>query len=108
MRLLVIMAAALAAGIAHGAEPAGVYGYVQKVVLESANGQPQRMQIWGTFCVAAPAPSDAYQEPESGYLYVEMPAEPRGHSPGVQRSAENLRQDWSGGLLRERNVQARP
>jgi hypothetical protein len=52
-----------------------VYGYVQKVVLESANGQPQRMQIWGTFCVAAPAPSDAYQEPESGYLYVEMPAD---------------------------------
>jgi hypothetical protein len=76
MRLLVIMAAALAAGIAHGSEPAGVYGYVQKVVLESANGQPQRMQIWGTFCVAAPAPSDAYQEPESGYLYVEMPADP--------------------------------
>jgi hypothetical protein len=70
-----VLAATLGAGAGLAADPAGVYGYVNKVILEPNAENPRRVQVWGTFSVAAPAPADAYQVPENGFLYLEFPAD---------------------------------
>jgi hypothetical protein len=64
-------------GIPHDEDTVGVYGYVRRVVLEPNAANPQRMQVWGTFSVAAPEPGANYQAPERGYLYFELPADVR-------------------------------
>jgi hypothetical protein len=73
MRLFVwVLAGALSAGMAQTSGPAGVYGYINKVVAEPNAGAPERMQVWGVFSVAAPGLDNEYQEPENGYLYFEL------------------------------------
>lgn len=64
-------------GIPQAEDTVGVYGYVRRVVLEPNAANPQRMQVWGTFSVAAPEPGANYQAPERGYLYFELPTDVR-------------------------------
>ncbi len=47
--------------------PIGVYGIVEKVVLEPGKDKPDRAQIWGTFALAKD--NRLYSEPLHGYLY---------------------------------------
>jgi hypothetical protein len=50
-------------------DPVGVYAVIEKVVLEPAQGQPERIQIWGAFAVAETRNNDDYGPPQKGYLY---------------------------------------
>ena len=52
----------------------GVYGIVEKVVLEPAQGAPERVQIWGAFATADTKNNDDYTAPQKGYLYYACPA----------------------------------
>ncbi len=72
-----VVGAVLGVGVPQPEDDVCVYGYVQRVVLEPNAENPQRMQVWGTFSVAAPGPGLNYQAPERGYLYFELPTEVR-------------------------------
>jgi hypothetical protein len=74
------MVAALLAGLRtpptlSASDRVGIYALVDKVVLEPSPGNPQRIQIWGTFALAMPNDLDAYQAPRRGYLYFTLPFE---------------------------------
>jgi hypothetical protein len=49
--------------------PLGVYGVVEKVVLEPTDAEPQRIQIWGAFALWDGRSGMGYRAPERGYLY---------------------------------------
>ena len=51
----------------------GVYGVVEKVVLEPSDASPERAQIWGAFAVYKEADGSTYQSPQRGYLYYSCP-----------------------------------
>jgi hypothetical protein len=58
-------------------DPIGVFALVEKVVLEPSAAAPERIQIWGSFCLADetdPA-RNAYHSPQKGYLYFKLPAQ---------------------------------
>jgi hypothetical protein len=61
-----VMALALAAE-AQGSGPIGVYGIIDKVVLEPQKEKPDRVQLWGTFVLAKK--DNKYSNPVQGYLY---------------------------------------
>jgi hypothetical protein len=68
-RFLVVLGSAISAITAHASVPVGVYGIVDKVLLEPADAEPQRAQIWGTFASWDEAGGLAYRTPQRGYLY---------------------------------------
>jgi hypothetical protein len=70
-----LLAVSFTAGIVQASEPAGVYGWIHKIVPEPNRESPRRLQVWGTFCVAVGASGEAYTEPEHGYLYFELPSD---------------------------------
>ncbi len=49
--------------------PLGIYGLVDKVVLEPGDAEPLRVQIWGTFAVWNKQSGAGWRAPEPGYLY---------------------------------------
>jgi hypothetical protein len=70
---------------------AGVYGVIDKVVVESdGGGLVHRAQIWGTFALMETIGNGftgyVYKRPARGYLYFKLPAE----GPGI----ENARREW--------------
>src|SRR5690348_11922278 len=69
-RTLLLTAAALLAlaGAARASDPVGIYGLVEKVVLEPDDTKPERAQVWGAFRLAKGG-GDTYTEPAYGYLY---------------------------------------
>jgi hypothetical protein len=73
-RAPLLAAAALLAltATARASDPIGIYGLVEKVVLEPSTGQPERAQVWGAFRLAKTGGGDEYQEPAGGYLYYAL------------------------------------
>ncbi len=65
------LAGAWAAGSARldASDPIGLYAVIDKLVLEPAEGKPQRVQIWGAFSLADTRNNDDYGTPQKGYLY---------------------------------------
>jgi hypothetical protein len=63
----------MGAGMARGSDPTGIYGIVDRVVIEPSDADPQRVQIWGVFALAEGRGGDAYSAPASGYLYYALP-----------------------------------
>jgi hypothetical protein len=65
------LAGVWAAGAVHvdASDPTGAYAVIDKLVLEPAEGQAQRVQIWGAFSLADTRNNDDYQAPQKGYLY---------------------------------------
>lgn len=55
-------------------DPIGLYAVIDKVVVEPAQGQPQRIQIWGSFALADTSNQDDYGTAQKGYLYYSCPA----------------------------------
>jgi hypothetical protein len=66
-------------------DPIGVFTKIDKVVLEPTEGAPERIQLWGAFCLADPKNRDAYLPPQKGYLYYKLPGE----------KAEAARKEWN-------------
>ena len=66
LRFLVILFSAISAITAHASVPVGVYGIVDKVVLEPAGAEPQRAQIRGTFALWDEAAGLGYRTPQRG------------------------------------------
>lgn len=72
--LLVVGACALTAVTLRASDMVGVYGVIEKVVLEPADAAPQRIQIWGAFALADGKSGSTYGPAERGYLYYTCPA----------------------------------
>ena len=51
----------------------GVYGVVEKVVVEPADGPAQRIQIWGAFALSDQKSGSTYGPAQRGYLYYTCP-----------------------------------
>jgi hypothetical protein len=56
-------------------DPIGVYAVIDKVVLEPAQKEPQRIQVWGAFALSDTRNQDDYQAPQKGYLYYSCAAQ---------------------------------
>lgn len=59
----------------HASDPIGAFAKIDKVVFEPNAEVPDRIQLWGTFCLADSKDRDSYLPPEKGYLYYKLPAE---------------------------------
>jgi hypothetical protein len=79
---LVLVAVALTAS-APPSDPVGVYALIDRVVVESAGPNPQRIQVWGVFMLSDGKPGDNYLPPQRGYLYYTLSG-----APTTQESAE--------------------
>lgn len=65
-------------------DPVGVYAFVDKVVLEPSDGQPERIQIWGGFALAE-GYGYTYAPAKRGYMYFSV-------KPGEE---DICRKEWS-------------
>jgi hypothetical protein len=52
-------------------DPVGIYGVIERVVLEPSEAKPERIQIWGWFELANKT-SRRYDEPRRGCLYYSL------------------------------------
>lgn len=66
--LAVVVLSAAAIGVS-ASVPVGVYGVVDKVILEPDAQHPQRAQVWGAFAVWEDTTGLAFRAPQRGYLY---------------------------------------
>ena len=75
--LLAALACWAAAGTARltASDMIGVYAVIEKIVVEPAQGQPDRVQIWGAFATADTKNNDDYSAPQKGYLYYSCPSQ---------------------------------
>lgn len=68
----------------------GVYAVIEKVVLEPAAGQAERIQVWGAFALMERAGEGfttyVFRKPARGYMYFTVPATPV--------EAQNARREW--------------
>jgi hypothetical protein len=65
-------------------DPVGVYSFVDKVVLEPSDGQPERIQVWGGFALAE-GRGDTYAPAKRGYMYFTV-------KPGEE---DTCRKEWN-------------
>jgi hypothetical protein len=89
---VVALATALVTASAAASGQAGVYGVIDRVVLEPASGEPDRIQVWGAFVLVEYMPSRGftnypYTQPARGYMYFKLPAAPDGIA--------NARREWN-------------
>jgi hypothetical protein len=68
-----VTAAVVMSVVLHASDFVGIYGVVEKVVLEPSDTAPQRVQVWGAFALADGRGS-TYQAPQRGYLYYTCPS----------------------------------
>lgn len=74
----VVGLAILASLTASASVPVGVYAVIDRVVLEPADGDPQRIQIWGVFALWDETTGMRFQRPARGYLYYSCSREQVG------------------------------
>jgi hypothetical protein len=73
--LLLAAVFVLAGASVRASDPIGVFAKIDKVVLEPNDTAPERIQLWGAFCLADEKDRDNYLAPQKGYLYYKLPAE---------------------------------
>lgn len=66
--VLVVLTVALKAS-----DMVGVYGVIEKVVLEPTDAAPERVQIWGAFALSDQNSGSTYGPAQRGYLYYTCP-----------------------------------
>ena len=82
---LAVVGASLALTVVvQASDMVGVYGVVEKVVMEPNETTPDRIQIWGAFSMAEGRGS-TYGAPQRGYLYYSCPA----------NQASTCRNEWA-------------
>ena len=57
---------------ARASDPTGIYAFVDRVVLEPNEAEPERIQIWGGFALADRKNRDDYHTAERGYMYFKL------------------------------------
>lgn len=82
--LLSVVALFIGASSAVASDPVGIYAFIDKVVLEPSEGQPERIQVWGGFALAE-GYGYTYAPPKRGYLYYTI-------KPGDE---ETSRKEWT-------------
>jgi len=69
---------------------AGVYGVIDRVVVEPNTGAAERVQVWGAFALMETSGRGftgyVYKRPARGYLYFKLPA--------ASTDVENARREW--------------
>ena len=92
---LLVVLCVLAASRGSASGPVGVYGIVEKVVLEPDASAPERIQVWGAFAyaeVGSPGGSLADSTARRGYLYFKLPP----LTPGFNESAlDAVKKEWA-------------
>lgn len=78
LMFIVILLSAAAAIHVGASVPVGVFAYIDKVVLEPADAEPQRVQIWGAFALWDERTGLGFRAPERGYLYYSCSREQIG------------------------------
>ena len=71
---VLMLAGAVGGSVVHASDMIGVYGRVDKVVMEPNDQAPQRIQVWGVFAMASPENGNDYLPPARGYLYYTLPS----------------------------------
>jgi hypothetical protein len=71
--LLVLGASMMVTVALRASDMVGVYGVVDKVVLEPADGPTQRVQVWGAFALSDQKSGSTYGPAQRGYLYYTCP-----------------------------------
>jgi hypothetical protein len=71
--LLVAVASMILTVGLQASDMVGVYGVVEKVVVEPADGPAQRIQIWGAFALSDQKSGSTYGPAQRGYLYYTCP-----------------------------------
>ena len=71
---------------------AGVWGVIERVVLEPATGEPERIQVWGAFAIAEYMPGRGFtgyvgRPPVRGFMYFKLSDD--------RTERENARREWS-------------
>ena len=84
MALAGVVMLGLGSSTAMASDPVGVYAFVDKVVLEPSDGQPERIQVWGGFALAE-GRGDTYMPAKRGYMYFMV-------KPGEE---EVTRKEWN-------------
>lgn len=72
--LAVAVAALTFATVLQASDMYGVYGVIEKVVLEPNEKAPERAQIWGAFAIAEGTNGSRYGATQRGYLYYSCPS----------------------------------
>ena len=98
MRLRTFLSLAAALVLIQGAfisasGPVGVYGIVEKVVVEPNDANPERVQVFGAFAFVdgAGAGSLDTSPVARGYLYFQLPEA----GSGVEGTIPNVRREWA-------------
>lgn len=71
--LIVASAVMALTAVLQASDMVGIYGVVEKVVIEPNESSPQRIQIWGAFAMAEGRGS-TYGPAQRGYLYYTCPS----------------------------------
>lgn len=89
MGLLVVAARLTASG------PLGIYGIVEKVVLEPNEQAPERVQVWGAFAYVdgAAGQSLTVSTAKRGYLYFRLPTAADGVT--VRSQVKVIKNEWA-------------
>ena len=85
-----------AAAIANASGPVGIYGVVEKVVVEPNEKSPERIQVWGAFAYVdgGGTPDGLTISPaKRGYLYFKLPAVIPGYT--TQAKADLVLKEWN-------------
>jgi hypothetical protein len=63
---------ALSVPVTRASDPTGIYAFVDRVVFEPSDSEPERIQIWGGFALANRENRNDYHNAERGYLYFKL------------------------------------
>jgi hypothetical protein len=92
-RMLVLMGLLVGATHLTASGPLGIYGIVEKVVLEPNEQAPERIQVWGAFAYVDGAAGLTVSTAKRGYLYFRLPAAADGVTNPSQ--VEVIKNEWA-------------
>ncbi len=92
-RLLVMMGLLVGATQLTASGPLGIYGIVEKVVVEPNEETPERIQVWGAFAYVDGAAGLTVSAVKRGYLYFRFPTGADGVTHRSQ--VEVIKNEWA-------------
>ena len=90
--ILAVTGLLLAAAHLTASGPLGIYGIVERVVLEPNEKAPERIQVWGAFAYVDGIAGEV-SAAKRGYLYFRLPTSADGFTNHVQE--EVIKKEWA-------------